>query len=90
MLNQRELEIAEWLQIHKDGLQEKINKTHNPAYHLFPDSLYFIYLENYENNVIDIIKKEIQELQLNPEENLIINKDFVIMVLGKEILIPNK
>lgn len=87
--NEKELEVSFWLQIHKDGLHEKILSSHNPAYHLFPDNLFDIYLINYENNVIDLIKKEISSLQLTPEEMYsIINKDFINKVLGNEFLKP--
>lgn len=86
-MNPKEIEIASWLILNKEGL----TVPHNPAHEFLPDNLYFIYLENYENNVINVIKKEIaQSLQLNPEECLLINKNFVIMVLGSQFLIPPK
>lgn len=86
----KETLITEYLITHKDGLLEKIAQLNRPGYEYFPDSLYEIYLEQYEKKALQIIKEEIQyELQLTPEELLNISKETVILVLGKEILCPS-
>jgi translation initiation factor 2 beta subunit (eIF-2beta)/eIF-5 len=88
-LTELELEISEWLLLHKDGLKDKLKV--NTAHHLLPDSLYFIFLDDYSDNMMSLLKKEIQEsFNITPEENLLINKKFVIMALGEQFLIPNK
>src|ERR1051325_1226346 len=80
-----ELQVIQWLVQNMIGIKKEIKDSHNPAYHLFPDPYFHIYLENYENNVIAIIKKHIQqsEIKLNPEEiNCIITKDWLTMLFG--------
>jgi len=90
--SQKELEIARWLLDNKKELSEKVQEHHNKAYHLLPDSLIDIYMDNFSNKGVDIIKNEIQDIfNLTPEEMCsILTKEFIKTVLGKEFLEPTK
>lgn len=89
----KELDVVQWLISNMFGIKKEIKKTHNPAYHLFPDNFFFVYLDNYAQNVISIIKKHLQEshVELNPEEiNLIVTKEWLTMLFGERFLEPPK
>ncbi len=91
--NQLECDIARWVIDNKSGLIRKILLSHNSAYHLFPSSFIDIYLDNYADNVLTIIKREIQatNFNLNPEEiSLIVTQDWLTMLLGHKFFIPPK
>lgn len=90
-VSQKELDIALWLLHNSDGLQAQAAKLHNSHWHLLPGSLLDIYIGNYKNQLISIIKKDIQFLELNPEEVLdLITPQFVERVLGKSFFAPPK
>lgn len=87
-----EYELAAILLDNKSNIQDKVNKSHNVAYNLFPDHIQDIYLDNYSDNVLSIVKREIQDLiNLSPEEvSMFVTKEFITMILGKEIFKPIK
>ncbi len=90
--SQLECDIARWIITHRSGLIRKILLTHNSGYHLFPANLIDIYLDNYADNILTIIKREIQNhLNLNPEEiSLIVTQDWLKLLLGHKFFIPPK
>jgi len=88
-MSQLEFDITEWLLNNKEGLVENIIRTHNPAYKLLPDVLFDIYLDNYSNKVLNIIKQDlIAPFHLNPEELENITKEYIGDILGYDIFKP--
>lgn len=88
-MSQSEYDIAEWLLNNKEGLIDKIKKAHNPNYNLLPVVLFDIYLDNYVRHVLNIIKYDLQSaFNLDPESLENITKEYVVNILGKEILSP--
>lgn len=87
-----EYEISDWLLHHKAGLEEEIQKFYRPNYELFPESMYYIYLNDYKREVLKTVKEHIsQGLNLNPEllaER--ITEDFLINLLGPRFFEPPK
>ena len=55
---------------------------------LFPQSLYDIYLEQYKEAALSIIKKQLENYYTPEELNLIITEKFVIVILGEKFLCP--
>lgn len=87
---QLEYDVGEWLLANSTVIQYEMSKLHNKLYHHFPDVVYDLYLENYEKKIISLIRKECgYTFSLNPEQiNGIINRQFIIKMLGEKFLSP--
>lgn len=87
-MSQIEIDVAEWLMQHKDGLQAEINSRHSPSYHLFPDRLKDLYDDFYSDGVMTILRDKVMDsFNLDYEQiELFFNKNFVIITIGKSIL----
>ena len=83
-----ECEIANYLLQHKEGLEELIKKNVKEHSDLFPPSLYNIYLEQYKEAALQIIRDQLINYYTPEELSLIISEKFVIMVLGDCFLCP--
>ncbi len=90
-MNQLECDVAEWLLQHKDGLLSELEARHNINYQLFPDSLFYIYLDQYEQGALSIVQNKIVEsFNTNLEDVSFLTKDFVVKLLGVNFLQPKK
>lgn len=89
-MTQQEIDIADWLLHHRDGLRDELRHLHRPCYHLFPDSVLDIYFEQYAEQAIAIVQNlAASTFQLNPEEkHNIISKHYLIKVLGHNFFEP--
>lgn len=89
-MNQLQIDIADWLLHHKDGLKDELRHLHRPCYHLFPNSILDIYFEQYAEQAVIIIQNRVQEsFKLNSEEKeIIVNKSFLYKILGFNFFEP--
>lgn len=80
-----EREVAEYLLNHKEELQKKIAGLYRPAYHLFPPAMQEIYLQQYEDGVVSIVRSELGAL-LNGEQLLTLVTRHLIKKVVPELL----
>jgi hypothetical protein len=85
-----EYDISEWILNHKDGLKLKLLSLYRPAYHLFPPAMLSIYLQQYEEGALSIIRKEINnQFNLDPETLLSVITVKFVKSIAPELLTPN-
>jgi hypothetical protein len=85
-----EYEIGEWLVHNKDSLIEKLELLKKDKVDMFPQSLYDVYLHQYEEAAINLIRSEVtQALNLDPESSFRVNKNSISLT-SKELLNPIK
>lgn len=86
-----EYDLAQWVLQHKEGLHDKIAHLHRPNNHLFPETLQEIYFHQYEEAVLDVLKKEISEsFNLDPETlTSRVTKQFISSI-AQDLLDPKK
>lgn len=87
-----DIDVSEWLLNNKSEIDYQIKLRSNPVFHLLPDSLYDIYILNYENLILSVIRTELQHpFQLNPEQlNSIITKELIQSLYGNSFFIPQQ
>lgn len=92
MQNDLKFQASEWLLKHGDETLEDLRKRINPNYKLLPDFAFEIFLESYEKEVFKILKNDVAiSLNASPEQlDLFFTKNYIIMLLGREILCPPK
>jgi len=86
-LSHREREIAYHILLNESEIQRDILQGHNPHYHLLPSSLPEIYLDQYAERALGIIKKHLESFHLSPEESAGL-KEFMKTTVGLKLLEP--
>lgn len=90
-MNHSEVDVAEYILNNSEELKKTFLKRHNPAYNLFPDNVFDIYLSNFEEGMLSLLRDEVAKtLNLNPEQSFLIDKKFIVELLGDEYLYPPK
>jgi hypothetical protein len=86
-----EYDIAQYILQHKEGLQDKISHLYKPSWQLFPDSIQDIYLEQYEQGVLSILRDELKDaFQLDPEMmQTRISTEFIKKIASDLLIPPN-
>lgn len=85
-----EWDIGEYLLDNKEKLQDKLTHLKRNQTDLYPVSLYEIYLHQYEEEAVKIIRNDISlSLNLDPENSLRVNSK-LIKLLAADLLRPAK
>ncbi len=86
------IEVSDWLLKHGEETLKDLQTRINPNYKLLPDFAYEMFLDNFSDEAFKILRDDvIISLNINMEEiSLFFNKEFVIMILGSEILCPSQ
>lgn len=84
-------DIAEWILNNNIFLKEKISSLYRPANHLFPHPMQDIYLQQYEDGAIRIIREELgKALPINGEDLMILVTPKTIRKISKDLLLQPK
>lgn len=91
-MNDIKFQVSEWLLKHGEETLSNLQKRINPNYKLLPDFAYEMFLDNYSDEAFKILKNDAAlSLNINMEEmSLFFTKQWVIMLLGKDVLCPPK
>lgn len=85
-----EYDVAQFLLANKTELKEKLKPYIKTQAELFPESLYNIYLHQYEEKAFEVILDTIAEVfKLDPEGRLEVSKELIRKVAG-DLLSPEK
>jgi hypothetical protein len=88
----KEQEVAQWVVSHGETCLEALQERVNPNYKLLPDFAFEIFVESYSDEAMRLLKEGVMSgLNLNNTDlELFFNKSWIIMLLGKDVLVPPK
>lgn len=84
----REKELAYHILLNREELEQEIVAGHNTHFEKLPSHLPELYLDQYKARALQIIKKHLEQFNLNPEESFQINEEFINKTMGNSMLRP--
>lgn len=85
-----EYEAGQFIVMNKDEIKTLLRPLRKKQTDLYPDSLYSIYLQDYEEHAIKIIRDlVVSELKLDAENGLRIDRACIKLVAG-DLLVPER
>ncbi len=90
-LNDQERDAFYHLLNNREEIKREIDAAHNTAYQLLPAHIIDIYVENYKEHALKIIRGHLAQYNLSPEQlaGIIVEK-YINNILGKDFLCPPK